>query len=197
MADAAYKVVGRPHRHISTVSSYAVAPDGTKLEVKQNGPLTTYQVGDVIEDLSAGELAAFPDRFQPATQAEIDAYRERQRQARMVMVAPGMTAEDASEQARLQEQIAQLQQQLDTLVTKAATPVPVEPPGDPAASVAPVQRGTGRSFAGEQGALVPTGAPAQPPPDAGASAEPGTGSTTSASRTAEAEGEGSGQRRRH
>lgn len=188
MADAAYKVLHRPHRHISVEKSYAVAPDGTRLEVRQNGPMRTYYPGDVIEDLSPGELEAFPDRFQPATQAEIEAYRDRQRQARQVLVAPGMSTEDAAESQRLADQIADLQRQQDALYLKASTPVPVDPQAGQEADMTPrpLQRGTGRSFSGQQGANIPTGGgpapgiPAAAPPASGAQApstaesQPGT-----------------------
>ena len=127
----AYKVVGRAHRRVTTVTQKGVAPDGTVVEVKQNGPLMTCAVGDIIEDIRRDELEAFPDRFLPATSAEVDAWHERQAQLPMVMRAPGLTTEQAQEHAELTKQIAELQEKQQQLLAQAQTPVPTElPPGE-------------------------------------------------------------------
>lgn len=120
----AYKVVGRSHRRVSLITQQAIAPDGTRMEVKQNGPLVTYGVGDVIEDIRPDELLAFPDRFVAATAAEVDAWHEQQAHLPMVMRAPGLSAEQALEHAELTKQIAALQAQQQALLTQAQTPVP-------------------------------------------------------------------------
>ena len=124
----AYKVIGRSHRRTSTVTQMALAPDGTRLEIKQAGPLVTYQVGDVIEDIRRDELEAFPDRFAPATSAEVDAWHERQAQLPTVMRAPGLSAQQAEEHAKLTQQIEELQAKQQALLLEAQTPVPTELP---------------------------------------------------------------------
>jgi len=133
MAETAYKVVGKPHRRMTQVATWALAADGTRHEITQNGPVVVINVDDIITDITIDELRAFPDRFAPATQAEIEAFAEKQRQANMLMVAPGMSPEQAREDAALQEQMMALQARRDAIREQATTPVPTEaPPPAPA-----------------------------------------------------------------
>ncbi len=122
----AYKVVGKAHRRVTQVRQTVMTTDGQKFEMIQNGPLVIYQVGDVLEDITADELTAHPDRFQPATAAEIDAFRAKQAAAQMVMQAPGFTTAQAEEHAALERQIQELLAKQRGLVETAETPVPVE-----------------------------------------------------------------------
>lgn len=122
----AFKVVGRPHRRISINTQPAVAADGTRFEIPQQGPLTTYAVGDVIEDIRRDELEAFPDRFVPATSAEVDAWHRKQAELPTIMRAPGLSAEQAVEHANLTRQIEELQAKQQALMTDARTPVPMQ-----------------------------------------------------------------------
>ena len=107
----AYKVVGRMHRR--------VAPNGT---------LQPYAVGDVIEDIRFDELQAFPDRFTPATSAEVDAWHERQAQLPTVMRAKGLSPEQAQQHADLTRQIQELEAKQQALLAEAQTPVAIAVP---------------------------------------------------------------------
>lgn len=124
----AYKVIVRAHRRTTMLTQDAIASDGTRIQVKQAGPMVTYMVGDVIEDIRMDELEAFPDRFQPATAAEVDAWHERQAHMPMVMRAPGLNPEQAMAHADLTRQIQELEAKQQALLADAQTPVPVEIP---------------------------------------------------------------------
>jgi hypothetical protein len=147
----AYKVIGRAHRRVNMLKQPGFLPDGTRIEVTQAGPMTTYAVGDIIEDIQRDELVAFPDRFVPATSAEVDAWHEKQAQLPTVMRAPGLSAEQALEHAELTRQIEALQAKQQELLTQATTPV--ETTLEPQVSPPP----PGRSS---------EGAPGSPPADA-------------------------------
>lgn len=173
----AYKVIGRSHRRVSTLTQQAIAPDGTRIEVKQTGPLVTYGVGDIIEDIRRDELEAFPDRFAAATAAEVDAWHAQQAQLPMVMRAPGLSAEQATEHAELTKQIEELQAKQQALLMQANTAVPTElaqvepaPPGRRSENVLPgsaVADAPGHRSAAPGSPLMvaPTAeAPTPPPP---------------------------------
>jgi hypothetical protein len=107
----AYKVVGRLHRRVT--------PQGT---------LQSFAVGDVLEDIRFDELQAFPDRFTPATSAEVDAWHERQAQLPTVMRAKGLSPEQAQQHADLTRQIQELEAQQQALLAEAQTPVAITVP---------------------------------------------------------------------
>lgn len=122
----AFKVVGKPHRRASMQAMETViTPDGRSVQIMQNGPMANYAVGDIIEDITLAELEAFPDRFAVATEAEVRAFRARPRLAPR-MQAPGLTAQQAEQNAELSRQIAALQAQQQDLLNAAQTPVPVQ-----------------------------------------------------------------------
>lgn len=158
----AYSVIGRAHRRTSMLTQDAIASDGTRIQVKQAGPMVTYAIGDVIEDIRLDELEAFPDRFRPATAAEVDAWHERQAAMPTVMRAPGLNPEQAIAHADLTRQIQELEAKQQALLTEAQTPVPVE--------VERPEEPTTRATAGRAGAQAvrapstPAAAPEAPKP---------------------------------
>jgi hypothetical protein len=157
----AYKVVGRAHRRMTTISQQAIASDGSRIEVKQNGPMVSYAVGDVIEDIRADELLAFPDRFVPATSAEVDEWHRRQSELPTIMRAPGLSAEQAVEHADLTRQIEELQAKQQALLAEARTPVPTPLPA--ALSESPPGRRSENLTPGSGLADAPGHMSAQPP----------------------------------
>lgn len=124
----AYKVVRKPHRRTTRV----VGAGG----VINAGVATTYFPGDVIEDLSPHELQAFPDRFIPATDEDVTAFRERQKQrVEPFLGLPDPTAQRSAleEKAQLEHQIAALQAKLSALpVAEPDTALREHAPVDPA-----------------------------------------------------------------
>jgi hypothetical protein len=102
----AYRVLHKPHRVI-----------------QPNGTIVRFEVGDIVENLTAADLRAFPDRFALATSADVDAYHQR-KDAEVVALTEGPLAMDAAQQAAyeadLEAQIAALQAQLATAKEQTA-----------------------------------------------------------------------------
>jgi len=119
----AYKVMGKPHRRTTRVPQRVTYADGSTGVVYQAGPMATYMVGDVIEDITISELTAFPDRFQPATTDEVKAFKERQAE----LAAPFVADVDMDEREDKAAQTAKLEAQILDLQAKLALVKPTDP----------------------------------------------------------------------
>jgi len=63
---ARYRVIGRNQQHIraTVLEEAAVDGRGNAFTLRQMGPPIVFREGELIDDLTPAELAAFPDRFE-------------------------------------------------------------------------------------------------------------------------------------
>ena len=63
---ALYRVIGRNQQHIraTVLEEAAVDGRGNAFTLRQMGPPVVFKEGELIDDLTPAELAAFPDRFE-------------------------------------------------------------------------------------------------------------------------------------
>jgi len=63
---AVYRVIGRNQQHIraTVLEEAAVDGRGNAFTLRQMGPPVVFKEGELIDDLTPAELAAFPDRFE-------------------------------------------------------------------------------------------------------------------------------------
>jgi len=63
---ALYRVIGRNQQHIraTVLEEAAVDGRGNAFTLRQMGPPVVFTEGELIDDLTPAELAAFPDRFE-------------------------------------------------------------------------------------------------------------------------------------
>jgi hypothetical protein len=121
---AAYKIVGKPHHRSTLIRQHVTYPDGSAGIVRQAGPMTQVPVGAILEDVTPGELAAFPDRFQAVTDSELEAYKHKQAEtAEAYLGTPNPDDAEAKQQQRLKlrEEILELQRQLAELGPETTT----------------------------------------------------------------------------
>lgn len=121
-----YMVRNKAHIRATITEELAHDGRGNTYTVRNAGAPMRFEVGDLIEDLTPDELAAFPDRFALASPADIDAYHQRkdaEEAARLAVPVAGDAAQQAAQEAALEAQITALQAQLATTKTQAAMAV--------------------------------------------------------------------------
>lgn len=117
----AYKVVGRSHRRTAQIPQHVVYPNGSTAIVMQPGPMVEVPVNAIIEDVTAEELAAFPDRFRMATGDEVKAWEARKAEVRDTFLPAAPEVVDPK-RLELQQQIAHLTAQLNAMPGAPADP---------------------------------------------------------------------------
>lgn len=61
---AVYQVINKHHDRATMVEQQVIDARGNPFTVLHNGSPQRFEVGALMDDLTPGELAAFPDRFQ-------------------------------------------------------------------------------------------------------------------------------------
>lgn len=132
----AYRIIGKTHRRMTLTYQETVALDGTRVVVPQNGPMLTFPVGSILTDVTADELASFPDRFVPASAAELAAQQASQTQrAHLEVVTSAADRAYADKLAAVQVEhamtLARLQAEHAAEVAMAAAPAAMDQDSTP------------------------------------------------------------------